>query len=98
MKYLKLFENFEENDPNDESYEDLTPIGIGTPEGINGFIFIFSPLESDMVEVWNSDPNIQKWVSEEKILLQQQKYDEWSIWGIEGDKEVENYIMQHFSW
>jgi hypothetical protein len=51
-----------------------------------------------MVKDWNSDPNIQKWVDEERILLQQETYDQWSIWGIEGDKEVINYIIQHFSW
>jgi len=92
------FTRWTEQEDNITDFIDYEPIGIGLPEGINGLTCIFSPLESDMVKDWNSDPNIQKWVREERILLQQETYDQWSIWGIQGDKEVENYIMQHFSW
>ena len=94
------FTRWTEQEDNIVDFIDYEPIGCGgfPPEGINGLKCIFSPLESDMVKDWNSDPNIQKWVREERILLQQETYDQWSIWGIQGDKEVINYIIQHFSW
>jgi hypothetical protein len=92
------FTRWTEQEDNIVDFIDYEPIGIGSPEGINGLTRIFSPLESDMVKDWNSDPNIQKWVRKERILLQQETYDQWSIWGIQGDKEVINYIIQHFSW
>lgn len=90
MKHIKLFENF---------YDDeIKPIGISSVEGINGLVLIFSPLEEDMVEDWNSDLKIQKWVKTERVFLQEIKYDEWSIFGIEGDKEVSKYIIKKYSW
>lgn len=79
--------------------EDIKPIGIDNmTEGINGLVLIFSPLEYDMVDDWNSDEIIQKLVKEERVFLQEIKYDEWSIWGIEGDEEVKNYIKNNYSW
>ena len=104
MKLIKNFKNFlNENkiymNKINEDFEDIKPIGIDNMvDGTNGLVFIFSPLESDMVDVWNSDKTIQKWVQEKKVFLQEIKYDEWSIWGIEGDKKVENYIKTHYSW
>jgi hypothetical protein len=51
-----------------------------------------------MIDGWNSDETIKKWVKEERVFLQEISSDEWSIWGIEGDREVENYINNNYSW
>lgn len=91
--WKKFNEEFSEED------EDIKPIGIDNMvEGTNGLVCIFSPLESDMVDDWNSDEIIQKWVNEERVFLQEIKYDEWSIWGKEDDREVEKYITNNYSW
>jgi len=94
---VDTFMSWTDEEDNIVDFMDDNPIGSGgfPPEGINGLNCIFSPLERDMVEAWNSDPNIQKWVNEERILLQQETYNQWSIWGVEGDKEVEKYIMKY---
>jgi len=89
----------------DESYEygddeeSLEPIGVDNLEaqGTNGLVCIFSPLESDMVEDWNNDTKVQKFIEEKRLFLSEIKYDEWSIYGIEGDKEVKNYIIKNYS-
>lgn len=95
---IKGFGEFNEYFEYDED-EDIKPIGVDNMvEGTDGLVFIFSPLESDMVDDWNSDETIQKWVDEGKVFLQEVKYDEWSIWGVEGDNEVKNYIKTHYSW
>ena len=97
-KNIKGFGEFNEDFGYDED-EDIKPIGVDNMvEGTNGLVHIFTPLESDMVDDWNSDETIQKWVEEGKVFLQEVKHDEWSIWGVEGDKEVKNYIKTHYSW
>jgi hypothetical protein len=79
--------------------DNFKPIGINNMvEGTNGLVCIFTPLESDMIDGWNSDETIKKWVKEERVFLQEISSDEWSIWGIEGDREVENYINNNYSW
>ena len=55
MKHIKKYENFSQED-------EITPIGISEPEGINGLVWIFSPLEEDMVEEWNNDEKIKKFI------------------------------------
>ncbi len=96
-KNIKNFGNFNEDFEYDD--EDVKPIGVDNMiEGTNGLVHIFTPLESDMVDDWNSDKTIQKWVEEGKVSLQEIKHDEWSIWGVEGDKEVKNYIKTRYSW
>jgi hypothetical protein len=79
--------------------ESLEPIGVDNLEaqGTNGLVCIFSPLESDMVEDWNNDIKVQKFIEEKRLFLSEIKYDEWSIYGIEGDKEVKNYIIKNYS-
>jgi hypothetical protein len=79
--------------------ESLEPIGVDNLEaqGTNGLVCIFSPLESDMVEDWNNDTKVQKFIEEKRLFLSEIKYDEWSIYGIEGDKEVKNYIIKNYS-
>ena len=91
MKHLKKYENFEDDD-------EIKPIGMSTdsPEGINGLEFIFSPLESDMVEDWNNNTKIQKFIKEERLFLQQDGYDKWSIWGVEGDNQVKKICNEKF--
>ena len=80
--------------------EDLKPIGVDNLEsqGTNGLVSIFSPLESDMVEGWNNDEKVKKFIEEGRLFLNEISYDEWSIYGIEGDEEVKNYIMKNYSW
>lgn len=95
---IKGFGEFNEDFEYDDD-EDIKPIGVDNMvEGTNGLVCIFTQLESDMVDDWNSDETIQKWVEEGKVFLQEVKHDEWSIWGVEGDKEVESYIKTHYSW
>ena len=79
--------------------ESLEPIGVDNLEaqGTNGLVCIFSPLESDMVEGWNNDEKVQKFIEEKRLFLSEIKYDEWSIYGIEGDDEVKNYIIKNYS-
>lgn len=85
--------------PDQEGDDELKPIGVDNMvEGTNGLVRIFSPLEYDMVEDWNSDETIQKWVEDKRVFLQEVKYDEWAIWGMEDDKEVKEYIMNNYSW
>jgi hypothetical protein len=98
MKNDEIFSQREEEDIDDqENFKN--PIGVNNMvEGINGLECIFSPLESDIVDDWNEDKKIQKWVEEERLFLQQIRYDEWSIWAKSGDKEVKNYIINNYSW
>lgn len=51
-----------------------------------------------MVDDWNNDEVIKDFVKQERVFLSQTKYDEWSIFGIEGDKEVISYVRRNFSW
>ena len=80
--------------------EDLKPIGVDNLESqeTNGLVSIFSPLESDMVEDWNNDEKVKKFIEEGRLFLNELNYDEWSIYGIEGDNEVKNYVMKKYSW
>lgn len=80
--------------------ESLEPIGVDNLEsqGTNGLVSIFSPLESDMVKGWNNDEKVKKFIEEGRLFLSEIKYDEWEIYGIEGDNEVKNYIMKNYSW
>jgi hypothetical protein len=91
MKHLKKFENYQ----NDE----LEPIGVSDfpPEGTYGLKNVFNPLETDMIEDWNNDKQIIKFVAEKRVFLQEETYDEWSIWCAEGDEEVERYIINNYS-
>ena len=101
MKHLKLYENFNKNIADIDDEEELKePIGIDNLEceGSNGSECIFSPLESDMVDDWNSDETIKKWVQEKRVFLQEIKYDEWAIYAKTGDREVKKYIINNFSW
>jgi len=94
-----IFAKFNENQNFDDD-DDVTPIGVDnlSIEGDDGLVHIFSPLESDMVEDWNNDAKIQKFIKEKRLFLGEIKYDEWSIYGINGDKEVRNYIIEKYSW
>jgi hypothetical protein len=92
---IKNWTKFNEDFDDDE---EVKPIGLSSPEGINGLECIFSPLEDDMVSDWNSDDTIKKWVQDERVFLQEIKYDEWAIYAKSGDKEVKKYIMDNFSW
>lgn len=59
----------------------LKPNGVDNMvEGTNGLVMIFSPLEYDMIEDWNSDEKIQKWIKDKRVFLQEVRYDEWAIW------------------
>ena len=80
--------------------EDLVPIGVDnlSVEATHGLVSIFSPLESDMIEDWNNDEKVKKFIEEERLFLSEIKYDEWGIYGIEGDRQVRNYIMKNYSW
>ena len=51
-----------------------------------------------MVKDWNNDKQIQRFVEEERLFLNELSYDEWEIYGIEGDRQVMNYIMKNYSW
>lgn len=89
--------------PEGEEYFDdddvLKPNGVDNMvEGTNGLVMIFSPLEYDMIEDWNSDEKIQKWIKDKRVFLQEVRYDEWAIWGVEGDNTVKNYVRKNFSW
>jgi hypothetical protein len=98
MKNDNIFKQREDEDIDDnEDFKE--PIGIDNMvEGTDGLVQIFSPLEYDMVDDWNSDETIQNWVKEERVFLKDTKHDEWSIWGIKGDREVKRYINNNYSW
>lgn len=88
-------EYFDDDDDDDV----LKPNGVDNMvEGTNGLVMIFSPLEYDMIEDWNSDEKIQKWIKDKRVFLQEVRYDEWAIWGVEGDNTVKNYVRKKFSW
>ena len=95
MTVKKLIEKLSKFD--DE--ENLKPIGVDniSSEGTNGLVCIFSPLESDMVEDWNDDEKVKKFIEEKRLFLNELSYDEWSIYAIEGDNEVKNYIIKNYS-
>jgi len=59
---VDTFMSWTDEEDNIVDFMDDEPIGSGgfPPEGINGLNCIFSPLESDMIKAWNSDPKIQK--------------------------------------
>ena len=105
VKWLKSqganFYQPEYRDKDDEfdDEENLKPIGVDnlSSEGTNGLVCIFSPLESDMVEDWNDDEKVKKFIEEKRLFLNELSYDEWSIYGIEGDNEVKNYIIKNYS-
>lgn len=98
-KDLSMHNPYYDSDEFDDE-EDLKPIGVDNLEsqGTNGLVSIFSPLESDMVEGWNNDEKVKKFIEEGRLFLNEISYDEWSIYGIEGDNEVKNYIMKNYSW
>jgi hypothetical protein len=101
------FKSFNESLTEEDDYnpyygddeESLEPIGVDNLEtqGTNGLVCIFSPLESDMVEGWNNDEKVQKFIEEKRLFLNELSYDEWSIYAIEGDNEVKNYIIKNYS-
>lgn len=98
MKNDQIFSQREGEDFDDEE-NFKNPIGLdNTVEGTNGLVCIFSPLESDMVDSWNEDEQIQKWVDEKRVFTQNIRSDEWSIWGVEGDNKVKKYINRNYSW
>ena len=105
VKWLKSqganFYQPEYRDKDDEfdDEENLKPIGVDnlSSEGTNGLVCIFSPLESDMVEDWNDDEKVKKFIEEKRLFLNELSYDEWSIYAIEGDNEVKNYIIKNYS-
>jgi len=99
-QYLEIPGKIQESIFDNEENYDGSPIGIDNlaTQATNGLVYIFSPLETDMVEDWNNDKKIQKFVEEERLFLSEIKYDEWSIYGIEGDKEVKNYIIRNYSY
>jgi hypothetical protein len=41
---------------------------------------------------------LKKFIEEGRLFLNELSYDEWSIYGIEGDDEVKNYVMKNYSW
>lgn len=98
-KDLSMHNPYYDSDDFDDK-EDLKPIGVDNleSEGTNGLVSIFSPLESDMVEGWNNDEKVKKFIEEGRLFLNEISYDKWSIYGIEGDNEVKNYIMKNYSW
>jgi len=87
-------------DEDGEFDDEEVPIGVDNLEsqGTSGLVLLFSPLESDMVKDWNNDKQIQRFVEEERLSLNELSYDEWEIYGIEGDRQVRNYIMKNYSW
>ena len=87
-------------DEDGEFDDEEVPIGVDNLEshGTSGLVLLFSPLESDMVKDWNNDKQIQRFVEEERLFLNELSYDEWEIYGIEGDRQVRNYIMKNYSW
>ena len=93
MKYIKKF-----NESGD--FDSVSPIGIDnlSTQATYGVELIFSPLESDMVSEWNSDKKIMKWVAEKRLFLSELSYDQWGIYGIEGDEVVKNYIIENYAW
>jgi hypothetical protein len=93
-------ENIELGEDEFDDEEDLVPIGVDnlSCEATHGLVSIFSPLESDMIEDWNNDEKVKKFIEEERLFLSEIKYDEWEIYGIEGDRQVKNYIMKNYSW
>ena len=93
-------EDYMDEDGEFDDEEDLVPIGVDNLEsqGTSGLVLLFSPLESDMVKDWNNDKQIQRFVEEERLFLNELSYDEWEIYGIEGDRQVRNYIMKNYSW
>ena len=99
LGFEKKFYNKSSRGQYGDDEESLEPIGVDNLEaqGTNGLVCIFSPLESDMVEDWNNDTKVQKFIEEKRLFLSEIKYDEWSIYGIEGDKEVKNYIIKNYS-
>jgi hypothetical protein len=99
MKNIKNWKQFESSDWDDDD-DSVNPIGVDnlSSQATHGMEFIFSPLESDMVEEWNSDPKIKKWVSEGKIVLNQLTSDSWEIYALSGLEEVKHYINKKFSW
>lgn len=102
IKKFKQFinENIELSEDEFDDKEDLEPIGVDnlSCEETYGLVCLFSPLESDMVESWNDDKKVKKFIEEKRLFLNEISYDKWSIYGIEGDKEVKNYIMKNYSW
>lgn len=93
-------EDYMDEDGEFDDEEDLVPIGVDNLEsqGTSGLVLLFSPLESDMVKDWNNDKQIQRFVEEERLFLNELSYDKWEIYGIEGDRQVRNYIMKNYSW
>ena len=50
-----------------------------------------------MVEDCNDDEKVKKFIEEKRLFLNELSYDEWSIYAIEGDNEVKNYIIKNYS-
>jgi len=86
-KTLKKYNEFLENE--------FKPIGLGTVT--SDYEMIFSPLDSDSIDIWDKDPQIQKYVDENRIVVTKLDYDSFEIWGLLDDNEVKEYITQYFS-
>lgn len=92
------FNNEKINYINNSNSDDI-PIGIDNMvDSIYGLVFIYSSLDIDMVKEWNSDKFIQKMVRDNRLFLKEIKHNSWSIWGLEGDNEVKDYILMNYSW
>jgi hypothetical protein len=102
VKYDESMYGREEDfmDEDGEFDDEEVPIGVDNLEsqGTSGLVLLFSPLESDMVKDWNNDKQIQRFVEEERLFLNELSYDKWEIYGIEGVRQVRNYIMKNYSW
>jgi hypothetical protein len=62
-------------------------------------------LDNDTINDWESDPQIKKFEEEGRVGIQMldplgsragSPYDSWSVWGVEGDDEVEKYVVDNY--
>ena len=78
-----------------------------TPPGedVYGSILLDVELDNDTINDWESDPQIKKFEEEGRVGIQMldplgsragSPYDSWSVWGVEGDDEVEKYVVDNY--
>jgi len=62
-------------------------------------------LDNDTINDWENDPQIKKFEEEGRVGIQMldplgsragSPYDSWSVWGVEGDDEVEKYVVDNY--
>jgi hypothetical protein len=62
-------------------------------------------LDDDTIDDWENDPQIKKFEEEGRVGIQMldplgsragSPYDSWSVWGVEGDDEVEKYVVDNY--